>query len=72
MPAIEARLAKLEDDLDHYLDLRAAQALKNSQLPGLDFDQPSIEIKPLGPSRLFGGRIWPTALARRVRRTPRD
>jgi hypothetical protein len=72
MPAIEARLAKLEDSLDHYLDVRAAQALKNSVLPGLEYDQPSVETKPIGPCRMFGGRIWPTALARRVRRTPRD
>lgn len=72
MPAIETRLAKLEDQLDHYLDVRAAQSLKNSQLPGLNFDNPSIQFKPTGPCRVFGGRIWPTALARRVRRTPRD
>jgi hypothetical protein len=72
MPAIEARLAKLEDSLDHYLDVRAAQAVKNSVLPGLEYDQPSVETKPMAPSRVFGGRIWPTALARRVRRTPRD
>lgn len=72
MPAIEARIAKLEDSLDHYMDLRAAQALRNAVLPGLEYDQPSIEVKPFGPCRMFGGRIWPTALARRVRRTPRD
>jgi hypothetical protein len=72
MPAIETRLAKLEDQLDQYLDTRATQALKNSQLPGLSFDTPSIQFKPMGPCRVFGGRIWPTALARRVRRTPRD
>jgi len=72
MPAIEARLARLEDSLDHYLDVRAAQALKNSVLPGLEYDQPSVETKPMAPCRMFGGRIWPTALARRVRRTPRD
>lgn len=71
MPAIESRLAKLEDQLDHYLDIRSAQALKNSQLPGVEF-APAMEFKPLGPCRMFGGRIWPTALARRVRRTPRD
>lgn len=72
MPAIETRMARLENQIDQYLDVRAAQALKNSQLPGLDFDQPSIEFKPMGPCRMYGGHIWPTALARRVRRTPRD
>jgi hypothetical protein len=72
MPAIEARLANLEVKMDQYLDVRSAHALKNSQLPGLEFDAPIMEFKPLGPCRMFGGRIWPTALARRVRRTPRD
>jgi hypothetical protein len=72
MPAIENRLAKLEDQLDRYLDRRASQSLKNSLLPGLDTHNPPIEFAPLGPCRMFGGRIWPTALARRVRRTPRD
>lgn len=72
MPAIENRLAKLEDQLDHYLDIRAAQSLKNSLLPGLENTSSPIEFAPLGPCRMFGGRIWPTALARRVRRTPRD
>lgn len=71
MPAIETRLAKLEDQLDHYLDVRSTQALKNSQLPGVIF-APAMEFKPLGPCRMFGGRIWPTALARRVRRAPRE
>jgi hypothetical protein len=72
MPAIENRLAKLEDQLDRYLDGRAAQALRNSLLPGLETQSQPMEYAPLGPCRMFGGRIWPTALARRVRRTPRD
>ena len=72
MPALENRLAKLEDQLDHYLDVRAAQSLRNSLLPGLDAQSTPIEFAPLGRCRMFGGRIWPTALARRVRRTPRD
>lgn len=68
MPAIENRLARLEETMDKYLDQRAEQAIRNSQLPGIVFDPPSIQIKPHAPSRLFGGRIWPTALARRVKR----
>lgn len=72
MPAIENRLAKLEDQLDRYLDGRAAQSLRNSLLPGLETQSQPMEFTPLGPCRMFGGRIWPTALARRVRRTPRD
>ncbi|KAG8833387.1 hypothetical protein FRC18_003689 [Serendipita sp. 400] len=72
MPAIETRLAKLEDQMDQYLDLRASHALRKSQLPGLDFAAPLMEFGPRAPCRMFGGRIWPTALARRVRRTPRD
>lgn len=72
MPAIENRLAKLEDQLDHYLDVRAAQSLKNSLLPGLETQSAPMEFSPQGPCRLFGGRIWPTALARRVRRTQRE
>lgn len=72
MPAIENRLAKLEDQLDRYLDGRAAQSLRNSLLPGLESQSQPMEYTPFGPCRMFGGRIWPTALARRVRRTPRD
>ncbi|KAG8836227.1 hypothetical protein FRC17_008963 [Serendipita sp. 399] len=72
MPAIEARLTKLEEQVDQYLDLRATHALRNSQLPGLDFATPLMEFGSRAPCRMFGGRIWPTALARRVRRTPRD
>jgi hypothetical protein len=68
MPALENRVARLEEDIDRYLDHRADQALKNSQLPGMDFEHPPIQAPPRSPTRLFSGKIWPSALTRRVKR----
>ena len=68
MPALENRVARLEEGIDRLLDHRAEQALKNSQLPGMDFDHPPIQAPERSPTRLFSGKIWPSALTRRVKR----
>jgi hypothetical protein len=68
MPALENRVARLEEGIDRLLDHRAEQALKNSQLPGVDFEHPPILAPERSPSRMFSGKIWPSALTRRVKR----
>ena len=68
MPALENRVARLEEGIDRLLDHRGEQALKNAQLPGMDFDHPPILAPERSPTRLFSGEIWPSALTRRVKR----
>jgi hypothetical protein len=67
-PPWRTAFARLEEGIDRLLDHRAEQALSNSQLPGMDFEHPPILAPERSPSRLFSGKIWPSALTRRVKR----
>ena len=65
MPALENRGARLEEGIDRLLDPdRAEQALKNSQLPGMDFEYPPSLAPERSLSRLFSGDIRPAVLTR--------
>ena len=57
----ENRFARPEEGIGRLLDHRAEQAIKNSQLPGVDFERLPILA-------LESGKIWPSALTRRVKR----
>ena len=64
MPALEHRVARLEEDIARLLDYRAEQALKNSQLLGVDCEHPPILALERSPSRMFNGKIWPFTFTR--------
>ena len=66
MPDLENRVTRLEEGIDRLLDHCAEQAPKNSKLPGVDFDHPPIAAPERSPTRLFSGKIWQSALTRRV------
>ena len=68
MPALETRVARLEEDIDRLLDHRAEQAIKNSQLPGVDFEHPLILAPERSPTSISCGKNWRSALMRRAKR----
>ena len=68
MPALENRVARLEEGIDRLLDHRAEQSIENSLLPSLKGKDRPIKAPETSPSRMFSGKIWPSALTRRVKR----